>query len=82
MLTKCQRRIILLLDPGGYIMPMTPKEMVRLLKANGFIEVRQPGTSHLRLKNEKTGKSTTVPMHSKELGKGLEQEILKQAGLK
>ena len=63
-------------------MPMKPKEMVRLLKANGFVEVRQPGTSHLVLKNEKTGKITTVPMHSKELGKGIEQAILKQAGIK
>ncbi|HIR22627.1 MAG TPA: type II toxin-antitoxin system HicA family toxin [Candidatus Scatosoma pullicola] len=63
-------------------MPMTPKEMVRLLKANGFEEVRQPGTSHLRMVNKETGRQTTVPMHSKDLGKGLEQAILKQAGLK
>lgn len=63
-------------------MPMTPKEMVKLLKANGFEEVRQNGTSHLRMINKKTGKQTTVPMHNKDLGKGLEQSILKQAGLK
>ncbi len=58
-------------------MPMTPKEMVKYLKANGFEEVRQPGTSHLRLRNPQTGKQTTVPMQ-----KGTEQAILKQAGLK
>ena len=63
-------------------MPMTPKEMVKLLKANGFEEVRQSGTSHLRMVNKKTGKQTTIPMHNKDLGKGLEQAILKQAGLK
>ncbi len=63
-------------------MPMTPREMVKFLKANGFEEVRQSGTSHLRLQNSKTGKQTTVPMHNKDLGKGLEQAILKQAGLK
>ena len=63
-------------------MPMTPKEMVKFLKANGFEEVRQPGTSNLRLRNPPTGKQTTVPMHNKDLGKGLEQAILKQAGLK
>lgn len=63
-------------------MPMTPKDMVKLLKANGFEELRQPGTSHLRMWNPKTGKQTTVPMHSRELSKGLEQAILKQAGLK
>ena len=63
-------------------MPLTPKQMVKLLKANGFIELRQPGTSHLRMKNLNTGKMTTIPMHSKELTKGLEQAILKQAGIK
>lgn len=63
-------------------MPMTPREMVKRLKANGFEEVRQSGTSHLILRNPNTGKQTTVPMHSKELKKGLEQAILKQAGLK
>ena len=63
-------------------MPMTPKEMIRHHKKNGFEEVRQPGTSHLRMVNKKTGKQTTVPMHNKDLGKGLEQAILKQAGLK
>ena len=27
-------------------MPMTPKEMVKLLKANGFVEMRQ--TAHIK----------------------------------
>ena len=63
-------------------MPMTPKQMVKFLKANGFIEVGQPGTSHLKMRNPTTGKQTTVPMHSKDLSKGLEQAILKQAGVK
>lgn len=63
-------------------MPMTPKQMVKFLKENGFEEIRQQGTSHLKMKNPKTGKQTTVPMHNKDLGKGLEQAILKQAGLK
>lgn len=34
------------------------------------------------MKNFETGKVTTVPMHSKELAKGTEEAILKQAGLK
>ncbi len=63
-------------------MPMTPREMVKYLKANGFEEVRQSGTSHLRMRNPKTGKQTTVPMHNRDLSVGLEQAILKQAGLK
>lgn len=62
-------------------MPMTPKEIVKLLKENGFVEVGQSG-SHLKMKNPQTGKQTTVPMHSKDLGRGLEAAILKQAGLK
>lgn len=37
-------------------MSMTPKQMVKLLKANGFIEVGQPGTSHLKMRNPETGK--------------------------
>ena len=59
-------------------MPMKPKEMIRLLKKNGFIKISQNG-SHVKMKNFKTGK---VPLHSKDLKKGLEDAILKQAGLK
>ena len=62
-------------------MPLTPKEMERLLKANGFEYVSSNG-SHSKYRNPVTGKQTIVPMHSKELKKGLEQTILKQAGLK
>lgn len=62
-------------------MPMTPREMIKLLKKNGFTEVSQNG-SHVKLVNEQTGKQTIVPYHGKALKKGLEQAILKQAGLK
>lgn len=62
-------------------MPMTPKEMVKLLKKNGFEETSQNG-SHIKMKNNDTGKQTIVPMHNKSMSKGLEQAILKQAGLK
>lgn len=62
-------------------MPMTPKEMIRFLKKNGFRVVDQKG-SHVKLKNNKTGRQTIVPYHSKSLKKGLEEAILKQAGLK
>ena len=63
-------------------MPLKPKQMVKLLEKNGFIKVKSPDGSHQNLYNPKTGRRTTVPMHSEELGKGLEQKILKQAGLK
>ena len=62
-------------------MPMTPREMIRLLKANGFRLEHSCG-SHLFFRNPETGKTTTVPMHSKDLKKGTEQKILKDAGLK
>jgi predicted RNA binding protein YcfA (HicA-like mRNA interferase family) len=61
-------------------MPMTPKQMVKLLESNGFVEISQNG-SHKKLRDEK-GHTATVPMHCKDLKKGTEQEILKQAGLK
>lgn len=62
-------------------MPLTPQEMIRLLKKNGFKEVSQNG-SHRKLVNAKTKKTVIVPIHAKELKKGMEQAILKQAGLK
>lgn len=62
-------------------MPMTPKEMIKYLQKNGFEETRQNG-SHIVMKNQDTGKTVIVPYHSKAMKKGLEQAILKQAGLK
>ena len=62
-------------------MPMTSKEMIKLLKKNGFREVGRNG-SHIKLKNPMTGNQTIIPYHTKELKKGLEQAILKQAGIK
>lgn len=54
-------------------MPMTSKEMVRLLKQNGFIEVKGGhGGSHHKFQNPVTKKTVIVPFHTKELGKGLE----------
>lgn len=62
-------------------MPMTSKEMIKLLKQHGFIETGTNG-SHVKMKNPYTDKQTIVPCHSRDLKKGLEQAILKQAGLK
>lgn len=62
-------------------MPMTPKEMERLLLDNGFVFDRQKG-SHKVFWNNKTKKTAVVPMHAKDLKKGTEQRILKDAGLK
>ncbi|HJC62704.1 MAG TPA: type II toxin-antitoxin system HicA family toxin [Candidatus Blautia merdavium] len=62
-------------------MPMTPKEMIKHLKKNGFEEVSQNG-SHVKMSNPVTKKTVIIPYHSKVMKKGLEQGILKQAGLK
>ena len=62
-------------------MPMTPREMIKHLKKNGFEEISQNG-SHVKMKNQVTGKTVIVPYHSKAMKKGLEQAILKQAVLK
>lgn len=62
-------------------MPLTPKQMIKLLKKNGFEIISQNG-SHVKLRHAETGAQTIVPLHSKDLKKGLEDAILKQAGLK
>lgn len=62
-------------------MPIKPSEMIKLLKKNGFIIVSQNG-SNVKMRNQETGNQTIVPLHNKDLKKGTEQTILKQAGLK
>lgn len=62
-------------------MPMTSQEMIKFLKKNGFETISQNG-SHVKLRNAATKKTVIVPYHSKDLKKGMEQAILKQAGLK
>lgn len=62
-------------------MPITAKEMVKLLKKHGFTKKSQNGTSHMKLYRESTNTTIIVPQHAKELGKGLERAILKQAGI-
>ena len=62
-------------------MPLTPKEIIRLLEANGYKLVNSNG-SHRKYYNSQANKTVVVPFHSKELKKGTEQNILKQAGIK
>ncbi len=61
-------------------MPMKPKEMVGYLEKNGFKKNSQNG-SHVKMKHVDSGIMVIVPLHSRELKKGMEQAILKQAGL-
>lgn len=61
-------------------MPMTPKEMIKFLKKHGFEEVKGEGKGGHR-KLRQGDKQTTVPMHSRDLTKSEEHDILKQADL-
>jgi predicted RNA binding protein YcfA (HicA-like mRNA interferase family) len=58
---------------------MTGKQLLRLLQQNGWVLDRINGSHHIL---EKSGKTIVVPVHAKELGKGLERKILKEAKLK
>jgi len=57
-------------------------ELIRILKRNGWIEERQSG-SHIIMIHPTKSNQLIVPSHgSKEIGKGLEKKLLKQAGIK
>lgn len=59
---------------------VTAREIVRFLKAQGFIEDRKSG-SHLTLWNEEQKLAVTVPVHAgTDIGRGLAIRILKDAG--
>ncbi|MDH2435635.1 type II toxin-antitoxin system HicA family toxin [Pokkaliibacter sp. MBI-7] len=60
---------------------MSSRELIKLLEANGWVIVRVAG-SHHQLKHSVNGKLLTVPHPRKDLGKGLVDKILKDAGLK
>ena len=59
---------------------VTARDLVRFLKAHGFVEERQIG-SHLTLWHEDRKVSVTVPIHTGcDIGRGLAVRILKDAG--
>jgi len=61
-------------------MPLSGKDLIKLLKSEGWTIVRVNGSHHILAKESKT---VVVPVHGNQsLGKGLEQKILKQAGVK
>lgn len=57
-----------------------PRKVVQILKNAGFEEIRQTG-SHLILANRRTKKIVPVPIHPKDLKRGLLFSIIKQSGL-
>lgn len=60
---------------------MTAKELIRILKADGWTEKNQRG-SHLQLIHPSKSGKVTVPIHSGDLDIKTCNSILKQAGLK
>lgn len=59
---------------------MTSKELVKLIKKDGWYQVAQKG-SHAQFKHLTKKGRVTVPMHSGDVAKGTEKSILEQAGL-
>lgn len=62
-------------------MPMSSKDMEKLILADGWMFKGQVGSHRHYIPPSKKGK-VTIPFHSKDLAKGTELSILKQAGLK
>jgi predicted RNA binding protein YcfA (HicA-like mRNA interferase family) len=61
---------------------VTWAELIRKLKAAGFVEQRTGKGSHRQFIHPGTKKVITVAVHTKkDVGKGLERRILKDAGL-
>ena len=61
-------------------MPLSGKQLVKLVQENGWVLIRINGGHHILAKE---GKVTCAPVHgNKSLGKGLELKIIKQTGVK
>lgn len=58
---------------------MRDKDLLKLLKDEGWETERIKGSHHIMKKN---GKTLTVPIHGKDVKPGLLNAILKGAGLK
>lgn len=54
---------------------ISSKDMVKILEKLGFEEIRQKG-SHISFRH-KDGRTTLVPFHGEDLGRGLVRKILK-----
>jgi predicted RNA binding protein YcfA (HicA-like mRNA interferase family) len=58
----------------------TPKGIIKLLEANGFVLHRVRGSHHI-YKLPDGSKRVVVPLHNRDLAKGTFYSILKQAGI-
>ena len=62
-------------------MPISSKDMERIILADGWVLKNQVGSHRHYTRPVKKGK-VTIPFHSKDLTRKTELSILKQAGLK
>ncbi|OOG69420.1 type II toxin-antitoxin system HicA family toxin [Algoriphagus sp. A40] len=60
---------------------MKVKDLLKILKEDGWFEKNQKG-SHLQLEHLSKKGKVTVPIHGGDIPKGTLNAILKQAGLK
>lgn len=58
---------------------MKDKELLKLLKKNGWTIARIHGSHHIL---QKDGETTVIPIHGKDIPTGLLNKILKDTGLK
>jgi predicted RNA binding protein YcfA (HicA-like mRNA interferase family) len=61
---------------------VTWAEVIRKLKAAGFVEVRAGKGSHLLLRHPVTGKEVWIAVHTKKDAGQLGNRILREAGVK
>ncbi len=61
---------------------MTGKELLKLLKKNGWQVVRIKGSHHIMKNPSRPGAQLVVPVHTGELPAGTTESILKKANLK
>jgi len=60
---------------------MTAREILKILRKDGWYEVNQAG-SHLQFKHPTKPGKVTVPRHSGDIAPGTLKRIYEQAGLK
>lgn len=60
---------------------MTARELVKILKADGWVEKSQRG-SHLQMVHPTKPGKITIPIHGGDIKAGTLNSIYKQAGLK
>ena len=80
---QCEKSGCFLTQPNVrfYDDAVTWAEVIRKLKAAGFVEVRSGKGSHMLLKHPATGKEVWVAVHTKKDAGRLGNRILREAGV-